>query len=56
MAATKLIRNRLYGVEPDDSVTLALALIEIVIAALLAAWIPSQRAARSDPAVALRSE
>ncbi|MEX2262175.1 MAG: ABC transporter permease [Bryobacteraceae bacterium] len=56
LAATRVLRRSLYGVEPDDSLTLAVAGAAILISALLAAWIPSQRAAKSDPAAALRYE
>lgn len=55
-ACVKLIKSRLFGVEPADPLTLAVAGAAIVVAALIAAWIPSERAARSDPATSLRYE
>ncbi len=56
MAAARLIESMLYGVKPADPVTLLAASLAIAAAALIAAYIPSRRAARSDPAVALRYE
>jgi ABC-type antimicrobial peptide transport system permease subunit len=56
LAATKLIKSTLYGVEPNDAITIAAAAIAVIASALLAAWIPAHRAAKSDPAIALRYE
>jgi predicted permease len=56
LAGAKLVKSMLFGVEPADPATLAGAGAAIVVSALLAAWIPSQRAANCDPAVALRCE
>ena len=56
LALTKLIENQLYGVEPNDAVTLAGAGALLIVVALLAAWIPARRASKVDPIVALRCE
>lgn len=56
LASVKLIESRLFGVKPADAFTLALSGAAIMAAALAAAWIPGERAARSDPAASLRSE
>jgi predicted permease len=56
LAAAKLVRAMLFGIEPADPLTMTGAGAAIVAAALLAAWIPSQRAAKCDPALALRCE
>lgn len=56
LAAIKLVKARLFGVEPADSFTLALAAVVILLSALAAAWLPSERAAKADPAVSLRYE
>jgi predicted lysophospholipase L1 biosynthesis ABC-type transport system permease subunit len=55
-ALARLIRNRLYGVEPLDPVSLTLALAAMLLAGSLAAYLPGRRAAKSDPATALRYE
>jgi putative ABC transport system permease protein len=46
----------LFRVSAKDPWTLAAALALLSAAALLAAWIPSRRAAQVDPAQALRQE
>lgn len=56
MGAGKLITDQLYGVKPWDPVMLIEATLCLGLAALIAAFIPAQRAAKLDPVVALRSE
>jgi ABC-type antimicrobial peptide transport system permease subunit len=46
----------LYGIEPTDPATFAGVTAILTLAALLASWIPAQRAARVDPVDALRAE
>ena len=55
-ATTRLIRSRLWGIEPHDPVTLAVATLLLVAICILAAWIPARRAAKIDPMEALRYE
>jgi len=55
-AATRLIRDLLYGVPPTDGVAFGAAAALLVLAALVASWVPARRAARLDPVLALRSE
>ncbi len=55
-AATRLIRDLLYGVPPTDGMALGGAAALLVLAALVASWIPGRRAARLDPVIALRTE
>jgi putative ABC transport system permease protein len=55
LALAGLIRTLLFGIGPHDPVTLALAPVTLALVALLAAWIPSRRAAALDPACALRA-
>ena len=52
----RFLRSFLYGVAPSDPVTLAGASLMLVLIAALASWIPARRAARVDPADALRAE
>jgi ABC-type antimicrobial peptide transport system permease subunit len=55
-AAARLLRNFLFGVAPWDPPTIASAALVLVAMATLASWIPARRAARVDPAEALRAE
>jgi putative ABC transport system permease protein len=51
-----VLTTLLFGVTPYDVVSFALAPAALITAALLAAAVPAWRAARTDPAVALRQE
>ena len=46
----------LYGLEPWDPFTMALAVGVLAVVALLASWLPATRASRVAPTVALREE
>jgi len=54
--ATPVLRGFLYGVTIADPVTLFGATVALLATASLAGWLPARRAARVDPAVALRAE
>jgi ABC-type antimicrobial peptide transport system permease subunit len=56
VALGRILASRLYGVKHTDPGTMAFAAVVIVCTAFAAAWLPSLRASRSDPAVALRYE
>lgn len=56
LALTRLVRSLLYGVTPNDLVSLGGAGVVMVAVAALAAWIPARRAAAVDPIKALRQE
>jgi putative ABC transport system permease protein len=45
-----------YGVSTRDPLTYAAVALSLVAVAALASWIPAQRAASVEPAVALRRE
>ncbi len=53
-AASRLIDSRLYGVAPQDPLTLTLATGLLLLVALGAAYLPALRASRVDPMAALR--
>ncbi len=50
------MRGVLFGVSGHDPVAFVLGVCALLLAALLACWIPAQRATRTDPMVALRYE
>jgi putative ABC transport system permease protein len=56
LAAGRFIESMLYGVRPLDPLAISGAVLLLGGAALLAALIPALRAARVDPALALRAE
>jgi len=56
LAASQLVANMLYGVSAQDPVTLGAVSIVLAAVAVVAGWIPAQRAMRVDPMVALRHE
>jgi len=51
-----LLRGFLFGVKPTDPVSFAVVALLLAGTALLACYIPGQRAMRVDPLVALRHE
>jgi putative ABC transport system permease protein len=55
-AATRLMTFMLYGVNPLDKVTWALALLVMVAVGLAATLVPAARAMRVDPIIAIRAE
>jgi putative ABC transport system permease protein len=54
MLATRLIQGLLFGVTPNDPVTLAAVAVAMVAIGVAACWVPARRAAQVDPAVAMR--
>jgi predicted permease len=56
LAGGYLIRRQLYGIDPQDPVTLAATTAILVLVAAAAGYIPAWRASRVDPMVALRRE
>jgi putative ABC transport system permease protein len=54
--ASQLVEKLLLVVNPRDSVTFILAPSLIWLVAIAACWFPAHRAARIDPAAALRNE
>jgi putative ABC transport system permease protein len=52
----RLIKSQLFGISSADPLTLVVTTLLTGVAALLAAWIPTRRATRVDPMVALRYE
>jgi ABC-type lipoprotein release transport system permease subunit len=55
-ALTRLMSTLLYGITPLDPVTYAAVPVVLVIATVLASYLPARRAAAVDPVEALRVE
>jgi predicted permease len=53
---TRFVRNELYGIQPSDPLSIALATGSIAAVVILAGLIPARRATRVDPMKALRYE
>jgi ABC-type antimicrobial peptide transport system permease subunit len=53
---SRLLRRALFEVSPLDLPTFAGGCVILVLAALLATWLPARRASRVDPARVMREE
>jgi ABC-type antimicrobial peptide transport system permease subunit len=56
LAAARLVRSQLFGLEPADVLTLVVAIAVTLSVGALAAYVPARRAARIDPLLAIRTE
>jgi len=56
LAATRMLRSQLFGVQPADPVSYAAVAVLLSFVALAACYIPARRAAAVDPMIALRQE
>jgi ABC-type antimicrobial peptide transport system permease subunit len=54
--AVRLLRSMLFGVAPFDPVSFGVAAFALLLALLVAGFIPARRAASIEPMQALRSE
>jgi predicted permease len=53
--ATRIMRELLFGVEPNDLGTFTVVALTMAAVGISACWIPALRAARIDPAVTMRA-
>ena len=56
LIAARLLGTLLYGVAPNDPLTVSGVALLMAAVGTLACWIPAGRAAKVEPAVALRAE
>ena len=56
LTLARLLRNLIYEVSPFDPLTFATVGLIVLFVAMLACYIPAQRATKSDPMTALRAE
>jgi ABC-type antimicrobial peptide transport system permease subunit len=54
--STHLLASMLFGVKPDDPVSILAAMLVMITVALFAGYLPARRASRIDPTIALRFE
>ena len=55
-ATVRVVKTLLFGVTPQDPLTLAAAGASLIAIAILACSVPAMRAARVDPMITLRGE
>jgi len=56
LALTKFAKAQLFGIQPNDALSMALATVAIAMVAILSGYIPARRATLVDPMRALRWE
>jgi ABC-type antimicrobial peptide transport system permease subunit len=55
-AAGRFLESRLYNLSPGDPTTLLGAVLVLLLASMLASWLPARKAAGVDPMGVLREE
>jgi predicted permease len=55
-ALTRFMAGQLFGIHPDDPPTFVAVALVLALSSVAAAWLPTARAVRVDPVVALRHE
>lgn len=56
LVLSRYLRSLLYGLAPNDLANIALSAAILIAASFIAAYFPARRAARIDPAIALRDD
>jgi len=56
LTLTRLVKSMLYGIQPNDPLTMIAGVSVLLAIALAASWIPARRAAAVQPMEALRHE
>src|SRR5450755_4151408 len=55
-ALTRMVKSQLYGIQPNDMLTIVAATLGIACVALLPGYVPARKAVRVEPMIALRWE
>ena len=55
-AAGRLVSSQLFGMTPDDPLTLSVAVVLLSVVGALSGYLPARKASRVDPLIALRYE
>jgi len=56
LALTRLVSSFLYGLTPQDPLSIVLATLGLIVVTAVAGYIPARRATHVDPMIALRYE
>lgn len=56
LGTAKFVETLLFGMKPNDPLTLVVAVVILLGAALLAGYVPARKASRVDPMTVLRHE
>ncbi|HTT65725.1 MAG TPA: FtsX-like permease family protein, partial [Bryobacteraceae bacterium] len=56
LAAERILERLVEGMQPAESLTFAVMILVLALAALFASFLPARRASRVDPVQALRQE
>jgi Carboxylesterase family len=56
LAVSRLLKGSLFGLSAADPMTFGISPLLLAAVALLACYVPAQRAAKVDPMIALRAE
>jgi ABC-type antimicrobial peptide transport system permease subunit len=56
LASGRVMASQLFGIRPQDPLTIAGAIVAVLLVSAAAAWLPARRAANVDPILALRAE